>query len=137
MILPTLALSITSFAGLQRITRGELLDVLRQDYIQTARAKGLPENRVIYVHALRNAINPLITILGFEFAGLLSGAFIAEFFFNWPGLGRLILDAVRSQDIYLVMVSLMMGAVMLIIGNLLADLLLKSIDPRIKLANLK
>jgi peptide/nickel transport system permease protein len=75
--------------------------------------------------------------LGFEFAGLLSGAFIAEFFFNWPGLGRLILDAVRSQDIYLVMVSLMMGAVMLIIGNLLADLLLKSIDPRIKLANLK
>ncbi|MCT7976703.1 ABC transporter permease [Laspinema olomoucense] len=137
MILPTLALSITSFAGLQRITRGELLDVLRQDYIQTARAKGLPENRVIYVHALRNAINPLITILGFEFASLLSGAFIAEFFFNWPGLGRLILDAVRSQDIYLVMVSLMMGAVMLILGNLLADLLLKSIDPRIKLANLK
>jgi peptide/nickel transport system permease protein len=137
MILPTLALSITSFAGLQRITRGELLDVLRQDYIQTARAKGLPENRVIYVHALRNAINPLITILGFEFASLLSGAFIAEFFFNWPGLGRLILDAVRSQDIYLVMASLMMGAVMLIIGNLLADLLLKSIDPRIKLANLK
>ncbi len=137
MILPTLALSITSFAGLQRITRGELLDVLRQDYIQTARAKGLPENRVIYVHALRNAINPLITILGFEFAGLLSGAFIAEFFFNWPGLGRLILDAVRSQDIYLVMASLMMGSVMLIIGNLLADLLLKSIDPRIKLANLQ
>lgn len=137
MILPTLALSITSFAGLQRITRGELLDVLRQDYIQTARAKGLPENRVIYVHALRNAINPLITILGFEFAGLLSGAFIAEFFFNWPGLGRLILDAVRSQDIYLVMASLMMGALMLIIGNLLADLLLKGIDPRIKLENLQ
>ncbi|MEB3830739.1 ABC transporter permease [Phormidium sp. CCY1219] len=137
MILPTLALSITSFAGLQRITRGELLDVLRQDYIQTARAKGLPENRVIYVHALRNAVNPLITILGFEFASLLSGAFIAEFFFNWPGLGRLILDAVRSQDIYLVMASLMMGAVMLILGNLLADLWLKAIDPRIKLENLK
>lgn len=71
MILPTIALSITSFAGLQRITRGELLDVLRQDYIQTARAKGLPENRVIYVHALRNAINPLITLLGFELASLL------------------------------------------------------------------
>ncbi|NEO32063.1 MAG: ABC transporter permease [Symploca sp. SIO3C6] len=137
MILPTIALSITSFAGLQRITRGELLDVLRQDYIQTARAKGLPENRVIYVHALRNAINPLVTILGFEFASLLSGAFIAEYFFNWPGLGRLILQAVIAQDLYLVMASLMMSALMLIVGNLLADLLLKAVDPRISLENLK
>ncbi len=137
MILPTLALSITSFAGLQRLTRGELLDVLRQDYIQTARAKGLPENKVIYVHALRNAINPLITLLGFQFASLLGGAFIAEFFFNWPGLGRLILQAVIAQDIYLVMASLIMGAVMLIIGNLLADIALKFVDPRIRLENLK
>ena len=137
MILPTIALSITSFAGLQRLTRGQLLDVLRQDYIQTARAKGLPENKVLYVHALRNAINPLITLLGFEFASLLSGSFIAEFFFNWPGLGRLILQAVQAQDLYLVMASLMMGATMLIIGNLLADLLLKAVDPRIKLEDLK
>ncbi|MCL1471729.1 ABC transporter permease [Argonema antarcticum] len=136
MILPTIALSITSFAGLQRIMRGELLDVLRQDYIQTARAKGLPENRVIYVHALRNAVNPLITLLGFEFSSLLSGAFISEFFFNWPGLGRLILQAVLAQDLYLVMASLMMGGVMLIVGNLLADLLLKAVDPRIRLENL-
>lgn len=137
MILPTIALTVTSFAGLQRITRGEMLDVLRQDYIQTARAKGLPENRVIYVHALRNAINPLVTLLGFEFASLLSGAFIAEYFFNWPGLGRLILQAVIAQDLYLVMASLMMGALMLIVGNLLADLLLKFVDPRIRLENLK
>ncbi len=137
MILPTIALTITGFAGLQRITRGELLDVLRQDYIQTARAKGLPENRVIYVHALRNAINPLVTLLGFEFASLLSGAFIAEFFFNWPGLGKLILTAVTAKDLYLVMGSLMIGAIMLIVGNLFADLLLKFVDPRIKLADLK
>ncbi len=136
MILPVLALSVTSFAGLQRITRGQFLDVLRQNYIQTARAKGLPENRVIYIHALRNAINPLITLLGFEFAGLLSGAFITEYFFNWPGLGRLILQAVNTQDLYVVMASLMMGAVMLIIGNLLADLLLKFADPRIRLEDL-
>ncbi len=136
MILPTIALSITGFAGLQRITRGELLDVLRQDYIQTARAKGLPEDRVIYVHALRNAINPLITLLGFEFASLLGGAFITETFFNWPGLGKLTLQAVTAQDLYLVMASLMMGAAMLIIGNLLADLLLKLVDPRIKLSNI-
>jgi peptide/nickel transport system permease protein len=137
MILPTIALTITGFAGLQRITRGELLDVLRQDYIQTARAKGLSENRVIYVHALRNAINPLVTLLGFEFASLLSGAFIAEFFFNWPGLGKLILAGVTAKDLYLVMGSLMIGAIMLIIGNLFADLLLKFVDPRIKLADLK
>ncbi len=137
MILPTLALSITSFAGLQRITRGELLDVLRQDYVRTARAKGLPENKVIYVHALRNAINPLITLLGFEFAGLLGGAFITETYFNWPGLGRLTLQAVQSQDIYLIMASLMMGAVLLIVGNLLADLLLTAVDPRIKLSDMQ
>jgi peptide/nickel transport system permease protein len=137
MILPVFALTITGFAGLQRLMRGQLLDVLRQDYIQTARAKGLPENKVIYVHALRNAINPLITLLGFEFSSLLSGAFIAEFFFNWPGLGRLILQAVQAKDLYLVMGSLMMGAAMLIIGNLLADLLLKVVDPRIKLEDLQ
>lgn len=137
LILPTLALSLTSFAGLQRITRGELLDVLRQDYIQTARAKGLSENRVIYVHALRNAVNPLITLLGFEFGSLLGGAFITENYFNWPGLGRLILQAVQAQDLYLVMASLMMGGVMLIIGNLLADLALKFVDPRIKLSELQ
>ncbi len=137
MILPTIALSITSFAGLQRLTRGQLLDVLRQDYIQTARAKGLPENKVLYVHALRNAINPLITLLGFEFASLLGGSFIAEYFFNWPGLGRLILQAVQAQDLFLVMASLMMGATMLIVGNLLADLLLKAVDPRIRLESLK
>lgn len=137
MILPTIALTITGFAGLQRLMRGQLLDVLRQDYIKTARAKGLTEQRVIYVHALRNAVNPLITLLGFEFASLLSGAFITENFFNWPGLGTLVLQAVQQQDLYLVMASLMMGALMLILGNLLADLLLKFVDPRIKLDNLK
>ncbi len=134
LILPTIALSITGFASLQRITRGQLLDVMRQNYIQTARAKGLPENRVIYVHALRNAVNPLITLLGFEFASLLGGAFITETYFNWPGLGKLTLEAVTAQDLYLVMASLMMAAVMLIIGNLLADLALSFVDPRIRLS---
>ena len=136
LILPTLALSITSFAGLQRIMRGQMLDVLRQDYIQTARAKGLPENKVIYIHALRNAINPLITILGFEFSALLSGSFIIETFFSWPGLGRMTLEAIQTQDLFLVMASLVLGAVMLIVGNLLADLLLSFVDPRIKLSRM-
>ncbi len=136
LILPTVVLSITGFAGLQRITRGQMLDVLRQNYIQTARAKGLSEDRVVYVHALRNAVNPLITLLGFEFASLLGGAFITETYFNWPGLGKLILEAVTAQDLYLVMASLMMGAVMLIIGNLLADVALSFVDPRIRLADM-
>ncbi|MBD2230343.1 ABC transporter permease [Phormidium tenue FACHB-1052] len=136
LILPTLALSITSFAGLQRVTRGQLLDVLRQNYIQTARAKGLSENRVVYVHALRNAVNPLITLLGFEFAGLLGGSFITETYFNWPGLGKLTLEAVQAQDLYLVMASLITGAVLLIVGNLLADLALSFADPRIRLSDI-
>jgi peptide/nickel transport system permease protein len=120
----------------QRVTRGQLLDVLRQNYIQTARAKGLSENRVVYVHALRNAVNPLITLLGFEFASLLGGAFITETYFNWPGLGKLTLEAVQAQDLYLVMASLIMGAVLLIIGNLLADLALSFVDPRIRLSDI-
>ncbi|MEL6385190.1 MAG: ABC transporter permease [Cyanobacteria bacterium J06626_18] len=136
LVLPTLALSITSYAGLQRIMRGQLLDVLRQDYVRTARAKGLPENRVIYVHALRNAVNPMITLLGFEFASILAGSFITENYFNWPGLGRLILQAVNEQDLYLVMASLMMGGVILIVGNLLADIALTFVDPRIKLSEM-
>ncbi len=132
LLLPTLALSITGLAGLQRITRGSFLDVIRHDYIQAARARGLPEWRVIGIHALRNAVNPLITILGFEFASLLSGSFITEFFFSWPGLGKLILESVRSYDINVVMASLLLGSVMLILGNLVADLLLQIVDPRIR-----
>ncbi|NJK63284.1 MAG: ABC transporter permease [Synechococcaceae cyanobacterium SM2_3_1] len=132
LILPTLALTITSFAGLQRITRGSFLDVMQQDYMQAARARGLPEWRLTLVHALRNAVNPLVTILGLEFAQLLSGSFIAEFFFSWPGLGKLILEAVRGYDVNVVMASLLMGAVMLIVGNLLADLMLQWMDPRIR-----
>lgn len=137
LILPALALSITSYAGLQRQMRGQMLDVLRQEYIQTARAKGLSESRVIYVHALRNAINPLITLLGFEFSSLLSGSFIIETFFSWPGLGKLTLEAVQQQDLFLVMAALVLGATMLIVGNLLADLALSFVDPRIKLSELK
>ncbi|BDA39901.1 ABC transporter permease [Candidatus Atelocyanobacterium thalassae] len=133
MILPTITLSIIGFAGLMRLMRGQMLDVMQRNYIVTARAKGLSEEKVIYNHALRNAINPLVTLLGLEFANLLGGAFIAEFFFNWPGLGRLILQAVTAQDLYLVMGSLTMSAVMLVIGNILADLLLVLVDPRIQL----
>lgn len=132
LVLPTTVLFTISLAGLQRQMRGNLLDVLDSEYVKFARAKGLSEFKVIYKHALRNAINPLITLLGFEFASLLSGAALTEFVFQYPGLGRLILEAVLKSDINLVMASLMMGAVMLIFGNLLADILLIITDPRIR-----
>ncbi|MGN1153875.1 MAG: ABC transporter permease subunit, partial [Candidatus Gastranaerophilaceae bacterium] len=93
---------------------------------------GLSETKIIFKHALRNALNPMITLLGFEFAGLLSGAALTEYVFQYPGLGRLILEAVMKSDINLVMASLMMGSVMLVLGNLLADILLIFTDPRIR-----
>lgn len=114
--------------------RGNLLDVLGADYIKFARAKGLSENKVIYKHALRNAINPMVTLLGFEFAALLSGAALTEYVFQYPGLGRLILEAVMKSDINLVMASLMMGTIMLVLGNLIADILLKLVDPRVSVS---
>jgi len=132
LILPTIVLFTISLAGLQRQMRGNLLDVLDSDYVKFARAKGVPEHKVIFKHALRNAVNPMITLLGFEFAGLLSGAALTEYVFQYPGLGRLILEAVMKSDINLVMASLMMGAIMLILGNLIADLLLIFTDPRIR-----
>ena len=132
LAIPVAALSLGSIGALQKIMRGNMLEVLGQQYILTARAKGLPENRVIYVHALRNAINPLITLLGYEFSALLSGAALTEIICSWPGLGSLMLTAVRAKDIYLVMASMLMGSVMFIIGNLLADLALIKADPRIQ-----
>jgi len=133
LVIPTAVLTFVGLAAIQRQMRGNLLEVLRDEYVRTARAKGLPEQRVIYVHALRNAINPLITLLGFEFATLLSGAALTETVVAYPGLGRLTLEAVLTKDMNLVMASLMLGAVMLILGNLFADVLLKLVDPRIVL----
>ncbi|HEY9679172.1 MAG TPA: ABC transporter permease [Drouetiella sp.] len=133
LIIPVIVLTFVSLAGIQRQMRANLLDVLRAEYVRTARAKGLPEHKVIYHHALRNAVNPLITLLGFEFSSLLSGAALTETVLAYPGLGRLTLEGVLTKDMNLVMASLMLGAVMLILGNLLADVLLKFVDPRITL----
>ena len=132
LILPVIVLFTISLAGLQRQMRANMLDVLDSDYVKFARAKGLSEFSVIYKHELRNAINTMITLLGFEFAGLLSGAALTEYVFQYPGLGRLILEAVMKSDINLVMASLMMGAIMLVLGNLIADILLIITDPRIR-----
>lgn len=132
LVLPVFVLFTISLAGLQRQMRANMLDVLDSDYVKFARAKGLSEFSVVYKHALRNAVNPMITLLGFEFAGLLSGAALTEYVFQYPGLGRLILEAVLKSDINLVMASLMMGAIMLVAGNLIADILLIMTDPRIR-----
>ncbi len=132
LIIPAVVISTASLAGLQRIMRGNMLEVLGQQYILTARAKGLPEHKVIYTHALRNAINPMITIFGYQFSALLSGAALTEIVTGWPGLGSTMLTAVRAQDIYLVMGSMLIGGVMLLVGNLLADVALAWIDPRIR-----
>jgi peptide/nickel transport system permease protein len=132
LFLPSFVLFTISLSSLQRQMRANMLEVLDSDYVKFARAKGLSEFKVIFKHALRNAINPMITLLGFEFAGLLSGAALTEYVFQYPGLGRLILEAVMKSDINLVMASLMMGTIMLIAGNLLADILLMLTDPRLR-----
>ncbi|MBI5415691.1 MAG: ABC transporter permease [Candidatus Omnitrophica bacterium] len=132
LVIPTRALSVGSIAALQRLMRGNMLEVLGQRYILTARAKGLPEGRVVYHHALRNAVNPLITLLGYEFSSLLSGAALIEIICSWPGLGSLMLTAVRSKDVYLVMASMLMGSILFMVGNLLADIALAKVDPRIR-----
>ncbi len=131
LVIPVTVLSIGGLAGLQRLMRGNMLEVLRMQYITTARAKGLPENRVIYRHALRNAINPMITIFGFELSGLLGGAALLEIVCGYPGLGQVMLEAVRSQDLFLVMGAMLISGVLLIAGNLVADVLLAVVDPRV------
>lgn len=132
LIGPALTLGTSMMAGLMRQMRGQMMDVLRADYITTARSKGLSERIVIYKHAVRNAINPLVTILGFSLSGLLSGAVLTETVFGWPGMGKMMLEAVMNRDIYLAMAGLIMSSVLLMFGNLFADILLAVVDPRIR-----
>jgi peptide/nickel transport system permease protein len=132
LIIPTLVLSIGSICVLQRIMRANLLEVLGSSYILGAKARGISRKRILYVHALKNALNPMITIFGYQFSSLLSGAALTEIIVGWPGLGVVTLEAVRSQDLYLVMGSMLMGGVLLIAGNLIADILLGFFDPRIR-----
>lgn len=132
LVLPVIVLGTASLAGLMRQMRGQMMDAMSQDYVRTARSKGLSDRVVIYKHALRNAINPLITIFGFSISGLLGGAALTEIVFSYPGLGTMMLEAVRRQDLHVAMAGLLMGAVLLIVGNLIADILLAVVDPRIR-----
>lgn len=133
LIIPVVVLATASMAQLTRLMRANMLEVMGQQYITTARAKGLRERIVVYGHALRNAINPMITIFGFQLGALLSGAALVEQVLSWPGLGKLILAATISQDLYLVVGSLVYSVVLIVMGNLIADILLAIIDPRVRM----
>lgn len=136
LILPVFVLGAAGMAGLMRLMRSQILEIKNADYVRTARAKGLSERIVIYKHVLRNALNPFVTMAGYSLANLLGGAALVEAVMNLQGLGLLLLDAVRSLDIYLVMGSVLTGAVLLLVGNLLADLALVAVDPRVDFSSI-
>lgn len=133
MILPVIILTLLSIGSLTRYFRTGMLEVIRQDYIRTARAKGLKERVVIFKHALKNAILPAITLLAFELPGLFSGAIIMEQIFNWPGVGRIQLESVSFRDYPVLMAFTMFLSCLTIIGNFLADVTYAAVDPRIRL----
>lgn len=132
LILPALALSIIQMAGWTRFMRASLLEVINQDFVRTARSKGLNERVVIYKHALRNALIPIVTLLGLSVPGLLNGAVLTETVFNWPGMGTALLDSVVQKDYNVAMVILMVLALATLASNLLTDLLYALVDPRIR-----
>lgn len=132
LVLPVMTMVIGSLAGLTRYQRSSMLEVLNQEYIRTARAKGLPERVVIFKHALRNALIPTITILGLSLPDLFGGAFIIENIFAWPGMGRLGVMAIFQRNYPLIMGIIVLTSVLILIGNLLADILYAVVDPRIR-----
>ena len=137
LVLPVIVLGTSGMASLMRLMRSNVLEIQHADYVRTARAKGLPEWRVVGKHILRNALNPFVTLAGYELGTLLGGAALVEAVMNLQGLGTLMLDAVRSLDIYLVMGSVLMSAVLLLLGNLVADVALTIVDPRIEFTTLE
>ncbi len=132
MVLPVIVLSLFGMGSWMRYARSSMLEVIRQDYVRTARAKGLPERTVIFKHALRNALIPIVTLLGLTLPGIISGATITETVFSIPGMGRLTVDAMLSNDYPVAMVCLLLESTLLIVGNLIADLLYAVVDPRIR-----
>lgn len=132
MVLPVSSLAIQQIAGYSRYVRATMLEVLHQDYIRTAKAKGLGMNRVNFRHALRNALIPIVTLFGLSLPALVAGAAITEGIFSWPGVGLFGLDAVRQRDYPVIMSFILLGGIAVVIGNLIADILYGVVDPRIK-----
>lgn len=133
LVLPVAVSAFGGLAGISRYMRNSMLHVLKQDYIRTARAKGLPEKDIIYKHALKNALLPIVTILGLSVPGLIGGSVIFESIFSIPGMGRLFYESVMARDYPVIMGVLVIGAVLTLLGNLLADISYAAVDPRIKL----
>ncbi len=136
LILPVTALSLASLAGFTRFMRAAMIEALRQDFIRTARAKGLSNARVVIGHALRNAMLPLVTIIALDFGSLFSGALVTETVFAYLGMGKLIVDAIFGNDFNLALVTLLMATFVVLIGNLLADVAYAFLDPRISFRSL-
>jgi len=132
LVLPALTLGIIYVAQYSRLSRASMLEVLGSDYIRTARAKGVAEHKVVFKHALRNAILPVITVTGLHFGNLLSGAVLVETVFNWPGLGTLAFDSILRRDYTTILGLLFFSALMVIVANLVTDLCYRLADPRIK-----
>ncbi|MBN1965678.1 MAG: ABC transporter permease, partial [Anaerolineae bacterium] len=133
LILPTIVLALGGIAGWSRYLRASMLETINSDYIRTARAKGLKARRIWFNHGLRNALIPMATFIGPTIVGLLSGTVIIETIFAWPGIGRLYFQALGSRDYPLIMASVVIGAVLTIIGYLISDILYAVFDPRIRL----
>ena len=131
--MPMVAVSVYSISRNSRLIRSAVLEVLRQDYVVTARAKGLNERTVIIRHAIRNALIPIVTVLALQFAFLLNGVIVVESVFSWPGVGRLVFDAVNQRDVPLVMTAVVLLSFLFVGANLIADLLYGFLDPRIRL----
>ena len=131
-VLPTIALSTVTTASIIRITRSTMLDVLKEDYVRTARAKGVTERAVIYKHALRNSLIPVVTIIGLAFGRLMGGAVLTETIFAWPGIGRLLVDAIRTKDFPVVQGTIMIFAVIYALVNLGTDIFYGFLDPKIR-----
>lgn len=132
LILPAVTLGLVGAAGTARYQRAAMLDVIRQDFIRTARAKGLVERAVLLRHALRNSLLPIITLFGLSLGTLLSGAVLVETVFAWPGLGKFMVDAIYARDYNVVTGAVIISACMVVLGNLLADILYRAVDPRVR-----
>ena len=132
LVLPAITLGLSSTAIIARMTRASMLEVLNQDFVRTARAKGLVEGQVVVKHALRNAFVPVVTVIGLQFGALLAGAVITETVFTWPGIGRLLVDSIRARDYPVVQGAVLLIAVSFVLVNLIVDLIYGFVDPRIR-----
>ncbi|WEX11018.1 ABC transporter permease [Chelativorans sp. AA-79] len=131
-ILPSITLAVLPMAVIARMTRSSMIEVLSQDYIRTARAKGVPNSSVYWSHALRNALIPIVTIVGLNFGGLIGGAVVTETVFNWPGIGRLLVDAVRYRDYPVIQGVTMVAVFGVVIINFAAEMVIAALNPRIR-----